>query len=385
MQVLPTISNELNAILNAMVAKFIWNARKPKIRQDCLRQAHRQGGRKLSDLYHRDLALKIEWIRRLHCDEDDQVLMQLAYYHINSKIRTELFWECNFARKDIHQFKCLSAFWSSVLHAWAMFNYHVAIASEEKINQVLWYNSHITISGNMVCKTNWIDAGIIYVKDLLFEGHIMSFHQFNQIYGDRVTVNALEFNSLISTIPRDWRKKYSDNDEYCSKYGYLTGYAKWSKIVYTKLIENQDPLVKVQQIWNRKGVKCDIDIISQSFGNINKICEIPKYRSFQYRLLHNVIILNNRLVHLGISNTNLCSNCNKYKETITHFFYECRKAQEIWEALCLYLKNQYNVKVGLSLSKIILNNATENTHSFVNMSILLLSNKCTQANVWVKN
>ena len=49
--------------------------------------------------------------------------------------------------------------------------------------------------------------------------------------------------------------------------------------------------------------------VQQIAISLKKTSQIYKYRSFQYRFLHNAILLSDRLVHCGITPTNVCQNC----------------------------------------------------------------------------
>ena len=82
MQVLPTISKALESKIHAIVSRFIWNARKPKIRKEFLEQTHKRGGRQLSNLILRDMSLKIQWVQRLHSADMDPTITYLAYFFL---------------------------------------------------------------------------------------------------------------------------------------------------------------------------------------------------------------------------------------------------------------------------------------------------------------
>ena len=42
-------------------------------------------------------------------------------------------------------------------------------------------------------------------------------------------------------------------------------------------------------------------------------------RSFQYKVLHNILFINKKLYPFGITKRSLCSYCNTYNETLIHF------------------------------------------------------------------
>ena len=76
------------------MADFIWNGHKPKLKMSVLQGKKQEGGMRLVDLKSRDDALKIQWIFRLH--QQDPILTSLAYYHVKSPLKGEIFWQCNF-------------------------------------------------------------------------------------------------------------------------------------------------------------------------------------------------------------------------------------------------------------------------------------------------
>ena len=56
-------------------------------------------------------------------------------------------------------------------------------------------------------------------------------------------------------------------------------------------------------------------------------------RSFQYKILNNVLFLNKKLYTFGIKPSPLCSFCNLYDETPLHIFYECNAVKSSWADL----------------------------------------------------
>ena len=82
----------------------------------------------------------------------------------------------------------------------------------------------------------------------------------------------------------------------------------------------------------------DTSEIKRAFIDINKITGVVKYRAFQYRMLHGAILLNDRLIHMGIAETEKCYNCNQEKETVIHFFVNCTKANTLWQSIAQFLQ-----------------------------------------------
>ena len=62
-------------------------------------------------------------------------------------------------------------------------------------------------------------------------------------------------------------------------------------------------------------------------------------RSFQYKILNNVLFVNEKLHTFGMKLSPLCSFCNSYYETPLHMFYECDAAKCLWADLVQCLQN----------------------------------------------
>ena len=64
-------------------------------------------------------------------------------------------------------------------------------------------------------------------------------------------------------------------------------------------------------------------------------------RSFQYKILNNVLFLNKKLYTFGITNTALCSFCNTLEETPIHIFFDCVHVKCLWERLQIKFQNNF--------------------------------------------
>ena len=64
-------------------------------------------------------------------------------------------------------------------------------------------------------------------------------------------------------------------------------------------------------------------------------------RSFQNKILNNVLFLNKKLYKFGITNTALCSFCNTLEETPIHIFFDCVYVKCLWERLRMKFQNDF--------------------------------------------
>ena len=167
MQVLPTISKNDAYQINQILQDFIWSGRKPKIRIDILQSLKCDGGMRLFDPMAKDMALKIEWVKRLQNNSDDTA-SRLAYHAIKPNINNQEFWYLNFHESDIqHVCKGMNNFWMDVIKAWSKFNFHEVNDIPTLLKQRLWFNSHIRRNGRPFIIQNMYAVGIVEFYDII--------------------------------------------------------------------------------------------------------------------------------------------------------------------------------------------------------------------------
>ena len=174
-------------------------------------------------------------------------------------------------------FKIESKFWESVLTAWCELNYKTPETKSEIINQVLWYNSEIKINNRMIYYPELYDRGVSYLKDITAGNKIMKQNEIEYVYG--CTIDTMKYNSLIAAIPNKWKKECQNAPETEDEkmIDYLLQFKKWSQIVYSRLITNDECLRKISKMWtNKLNIETDQEEIQESFKGINKITKIVK-------------------------------------------------------------------------------------------------------------
>ena len=63
-----------------------------------------------------------------------------------------------------------------------------------------------------------------------------------------------------------------------------------------------------------------------------------RMRIFQYKILNNILYLNNRLYKFGYVESPMCSLCNSETETMTNLFCHCSKTDQMWNSLTSWCK-----------------------------------------------
>ena len=100
-------------------------------------------------------------------------------------------------------------------------------------------------------------------------------------------------------------------------------------------------------------------------------------RSFQYKILNNILFLNKKLDTSGITNTDLCCFCNAVEETPIHIFFDCVHLKCLWESLRIKFQNDF-ILPSLTPQTAILeldNEANDSYNYDYNLSPILLISK----------
>ena len=151
------------------------------------------------DIKIKDLAMKFQWI---FCQQHNQSIKTLATVALDNKIGN-LIWECQLSKKDFRKIFKKKNFWIDLLKNWNEHNYLNPLDGEAVKEQILWLNSKIRVNKEPVCWINWIQKGIIYVKDLYNEsGEILSYAQ---IVTKKGKIPFTEFEGIKAAIPREWK------------------------------------------------------------------------------------------------------------------------------------------------------------------------------------
>ena len=94
-------------------------------------------------------------------------------------------------------------------------------------------------------------------------------------------------------------------------------------------------------------------------------------RMFQYKLLNNVLYLNNMLFRFKKVDSPLCSYCNEEEETPLHLFHSCLKTKQLWNKLRQYFSQFINIPHSTPQSSI-LGIFDNNQHSELINHLLLI-------------
>ena len=160
-----------------------------------------------------------------------------------------------------------------------------------------------------------------------------------------------QWAQLKHAVPPRWKKiifDYSDINEndLCQNHHVIKG----ARILpLDKLSSKEIYSILISNIVNKPTSNIYFEkLFENTTLDWNKIYLSPRLatidttlRSFQYKILNNVLFLNKKLYTFGITNTALCSFCNTLEETPIHIFFDCVHVKCLWERLRMKFPNDF--------------------------------------------
>ena len=114
------------------------------------------------------------------------------------------------------------------------------------------------------------------------------------------------------------------------------------------ILSSREISILISNILNKPTSNIYFEKLFENTLDWNKIYLSPRLatidttlRSFQYKILNNVLFLNKKLYTFGITNTALCSFCNTVEETPIHIFFDCVHVKCLWERLRMKVQNDF--------------------------------------------
>ena len=298
MLVLPSLEAYFYKIYKQRMLDFLWNRKAPRIRYDKLIQLYENNGLQLIDPETKELALKTKWVEYLRGKE-------APWFYLNTPIKTENLWKCNFKYEDVKYFVKESKynFINDVMRAWAKFNYVYPQNVKSMMNQYVWGNSDIRRAGKPILERSYLNPGINKVHQLCVkEGQLMNYQQCTDKYGE--IIDFLQFNALKTAIPMLWKKeikilKQEDLEEIkdCEEVYKFEMYKtkKLTNVVYNHLIYDKLKSDGAKTAWSKDlSIELDQEVWSNAYSLTLKTTLCDKIRYFQYQILNRTLVTNRK-------------------------------------------------------------------------------------------
>ena len=225
------------------------------------------------------------------------------------------------------------------------------------------------------------DQGLLFVHQLFTQGHFKEFEQVKEEFG----LTQLRYNSLKTAIPEQWKAELCELTKTCylpsppHTYDRCIGDQRGSlsQKVY-KALQDDVMLLHSKYLKWRQDLGPEFNCGLVEFGShhlrLYTITNVPKFRSFQYRLLQRAIITNVQLHAWGITDSPNCYYCNQQEETLMHLLYRCPTVKLFWEKILeqivsTYVQSQF--EINFTETNVIFNNIVSKRNHIGNFICLL--------------
>ena len=232
-------------------------------------------------------------------------------------------------------FKNIFNFWSKCFSALS----HVDSCI---LSQNVWYNSYIKINNTTTFIQEFSEKNINFVYQLFDNfGYLKSWDDFKTEF-DLNQKLYFKWLQICHAVPKNWKQLIKGNeifnnilllDHHLITENRLVNIQKLSpKELYNIMVFLNPTIPTSQNYYNIKFNDHNLDWKS-IYLLPRKVTLDSHTRIFQYKILNNILYLNEKLFKFGISSSSLCSFCNTSDETPEHLFSLCTHTLTLWSQL----------------------------------------------------
>ena len=343
LSLITTVPNSILDEIQKIQKAFLWFSSKPKINHKTLCNKFEDGGLKNVDIKAKIISLQCSWVKKLY-DDNHHDWKIIPLYLINKYFGKNFYFHSSLSF-NLHLIDSFPDFYKQIFINWSNSLVSNSYVSSCIQSNYLWYNKYILIDNKPVYLSSFSDKRINFLNDLLDSSG--NFKTFNELKTEYNLANNVYFSwmQLINAIPLSWKTVVKNN---CSSESLL--------LLNHHLIKKNN-LISIEKLHCRELYNILVynsphkptsqtyfeNIFENQEINWKDIYTLPRkvsidcnVRSFQYKVLNNILYLNKKLFIFGKSPSSLCSYCKEADETVLHLFSECHVTKELWKRLNLF-------------------------------------------------
>ena len=341
------ISKELIKNADSIFYSFIWNG-KDKVKRNVLSASIENGGLNMLDIDSMIRTKRVICIKKYL--EDYRSPWKFFLEERLSSVGGSFALHCNFNTSKL--LVKLPPFYKQCFDAWSDLNTKAPTSLQEVVNEIIWNNKFLCVNNKSVFRRVFFSMGLLKIGDLL-SGDIPSTFCFMNLL---LTPEQRFFvMSIIDSIPAHWRtiiKEASstpivspvpDAPTILIDENPLTIVDVSSKQMYRLFQAKKQVLPTAQKKLSDKYPHSLIEwekVYSLSFRSTLE----SKLREFQYKILNCIVFTNEKLFRFGITQSPLCTFCQKENESIEHLLFSCKETSEFWKHVLSWLRDN-NISV----------------------------------------
>jgi hypothetical protein len=353
-----TVPDDFIKDLNQLAFNFIWQYKKDKVKRTAIIADYDKGGLKMMDVPSFISAQKVMWVKRL-LNTGGGSWRAYPKYILGKMLGEDSFYcNTNLKRWQAH----ISPFYMQLLETWEKTKEEPKEDPFKLRREVIWLNKNILIKKHEILYKDWHNKGILLLHDILKEnGEFKSLNEINDEFN--MTASCMEFNALKSAIPNKWRldlkkMKIPANAISNEEKAFITCN---NRMLSLNIAVNQDiywefvtkkitkPIAATKWCTEFNIEDEQWPLIFKNYANIKD----TKLKSFQFKVLNNLLPCNLYLNRIGKSDTDKCPKCNKL-EDIIHYLSECPNTKMLWQQLSRWWRSITQQDITISTRDVML-------------------------------
>ena len=311
---------------------FIWKSKKDRVARKTLIQDYSRGGLRMICLSSFIKGLKMTWIRRILTCNEDVAWKKIRIDMLPTNFRNHLNYAGNYYKAIAG--KINNPFWQDVFLTFHQFRDIIEI-NEKYVYKNVWFNNEFKINGKPVFYENWFKKGIVYVYDFLdSDGRVLDYNGFCEKFNfwPPFTLYYGIVSGILANVNLIDNNFFHENQPYMPYFiSILLKNIKGASVFYDIFVKCKYERPKCEVKWeNELNLHPEIGWWEKQNSLTRSFTNDITLRWFHYRLLHRILGTKALLFKIGLSDSNMCTFCNEYPETIAHLFYTCRISSQLW-------------------------------------------------------
>lgn len=322
------------AELEKMFFRFLWDGKPSKIKKSVVCKDYEEGGLKMCDIYSFLATMKLSWLRRLEYESSVSDLV----LHIFPELEKLKMFGSQYV--DAVKSKIKNPFWIDVLLQYKKFCHKcIPKNTTDFLGEFIFYNDNILRDKKVLYNKEWVDSGILQIKDVVNDdGRFFTFQEFRVRYPRIVRTNFLWYEGVIQAI-RMFQGKYDIILTACNTV--LDG-KTWTCIrkgndCVKSILLTSDIVPTSLTYWNAEYLNLKWKVI---FRMCFKISMDTQLRWFQAKILHRILCTKKLLYKCKLAPSPMCTFCKQHVETIEHLLWDCPIVEIFWNDLLEIIRSK---------------------------------------------
>ena len=173
-------------------------------------------------------------------------------------------------------------------------------------------------------------------------------------------LSFLELNMIITATPKAWIKELKEQSKSVhlpmapTKYDLAINNKKLAAKIYNQINNKEEILMPKKLEWQKAlNINITYDTFIMGTKKIYSVTNVPKLRSFQFRIMQRSIVTNVLLYKWGLKDSPECAFCECEEETTIHLFARCLRVQVIWQKLADLCEEEIILGTGITNNKLV--------------------------------